>query len=83
MYTIIFTKSSEKQYQKVDKKYKSSLIKAISRIAENPFCGKLLSGEFKGLYRVRFSRYRIVYKVEKNRLIVVIVSVKHRSEVYK
>ena len=46
-----------------------------------PGCVKL-SGEVD-LYRVRQGRYRIVYAIEDDRLVIVIIRIAHRKEVYR
>jgi len=44
--------------------------------------GKPLTGIYKGLYRYRFGDYRIVYEVQKEKVIVIITQIGHRSNVY-
>jgi mRNA interferase RelE/StbE len=44
--------------------------------------GRALTGDLKGLWRYRVGDYRIVAKIEDDRLIVLIVTVGHRREVY-
>lgn len=62
--------------EKVINKVEQYLIKA-------PFeLGKPLKGKFKGFFRYRFGKYRIVYYVERNNLIVFILKVGKRDKVY-
>ncbi len=44
--------------------------------------GKPLTGDLKGLWRYRVADYRIVAAIEDARLVVLIVTVGHRREVY-
>jgi mRNA interferase RelE/StbE len=44
--------------------------------------GRALTGDLKGLWRYRVGDYRIVAKIEDDHLIVLIVTVGHRREVY-
>lgn len=44
--------------------------------------GKPLTGDLKGLWRYRVGDYRIVASIEDDRLVVLIVTVGHRREVY-
>ncbi|MGE0752117.1 MAG: type II toxin-antitoxin system RelE/ParE family toxin [Variibacter sp.] len=44
--------------------------------------GRALTGDLKGLWRYRIGDYRIVAKIEDDRLIVLVVTVGHRREVY-
>jgi mRNA interferase RelE/StbE len=52
-------------------------------IAMNPYAGKALAGRYRGLYSYRFSSYRIVYELRKQRLVIVILRVSHRKDVFE
>ncbi|MDZ4170231.1 MAG: type II toxin-antitoxin system RelE/ParE family toxin [Coriobacteriia bacterium] len=59
------------------------VVERIGRLAEDPRprgCEKLAGGEH---YRVRQGDYRIVYTVEDGRLVVWVVKVGHRRDVYR
>ena len=45
--------------------------------------GRPLTGDLKGLWRYRIGDYRIVASIEDNRLVVLVVTVGHRREVYE
>lgn len=45
--------------------------------------GRSLTADHKGLWRYRVGEYRIVAKIENDRLIVLVVAVGHRREVYE
>ncbi len=57
---------------------------SILALAGNPYPpgAKKLTGS-KGLYRVRVGDYRVVYSVEHARLIVLVVRIGHRLEIYR
>jgi len=59
------------------------LYKAFSHISENPYEGKLLSGVFEEIYSWRVGDWRILYRIYKNQLLILIVNVADRKEVYK
>jgi mRNA interferase RelE/StbE len=44
--------------------------------------GHALGGDLKGLWRYRVGDYRIVAQIEDDRLLVLVVTVGHRREVY-
>jgi mRNA interferase RelE/StbE len=44
--------------------------------------GRALTGDLKGLWRYRVGNYRIVAAIEKDRFVVLIITVEHRREVY-
>jgi mRNA interferase RelE/StbE len=45
--------------------------------------GRALTGDRKGLWRYRVGDYRIVAAIEDDRLVVLVVTVGHRREVYR
>ena len=56
----------------------------ILALAKNPrpAGAKTLKG-MKGLLRVRVGDYRIIYKVEYERLLILIIKIGHRGDVYR
>ena len=56
----------------------------ILALAENPHPpGSKKLTSLKGLYRVRVGDHRVVYSVEHGKLIVLVVRVGHRREIYR
>jgi mRNA interferase RelE/StbE len=51
-------------------------------IAKDPFSGKRLMGKYSGLFSYRFSDYRIIYELRQQKLLVVVLRVRHRRNVY-
>jgi mRNA-degrading endonuclease RelE of RelBE toxin-antitoxin system len=52
-------------------------------LAENPYrVGKRLRAPFADKYSARVATYRIIYEVHDGELVVIIVTVKHRAQVY-
>ena len=56
----------------------------ILALAENPYPrgAVKIRGE-KNIFRVRVGDYRIMYQVEHNRLIVLVIRIAHRREIYR
>ena len=82
-YELVFKKSVAKdlrQFPKVDVK---RILQCIRSLAEDPRPpgGEKLSGQER--YRVRQGVYRIVYEIDDNVLIVLVVKVGHRRDVYR
>ncbi len=59
------------------------LVEKIDSLAERPHVGSALKGEWNGLRRVRVGKYRIVFEVLDDVLIVLVVRVGHRSGIYR
>lgn len=65
------------------KKDRQRIVRLIQSLAEEPRppgCQKL-SGYDR--YRVRQGNYRILYQIQDNKLVIVVVRIKHRREVYR
>lgn len=58
-----------------DEGYEKELIK-LTKI-------KVLQGEFKGLYRLKLRTYRVVYEKQNDKLVILVLRVSHRKDVYK
>jgi len=56
---------------------------AIESLLSNPYKGKPLSYELAGLYSLRTSDYRIIYRIKEKQLIIIVITVGHRREIYK
>jgi mRNA interferase RelE/StbE len=59
------------------------VFKAVEALRDNPLRGSVLSGEWKGLRRIRVGAYRVIYAFDGNELRVLIVRIGHRREVYR
>ncbi len=82
-YKVEIKKSAVKEIENLPKKDLRAVLSKISALAEDPRprdCKKL-SGQEK--YRVRCGDYRILYSIEDKVLIVCIVKVAHRKDVYR
>jgi len=84
-YSLRLKPSAAKEIESIGvQKIRRRVVERISALAEEPRppgCEKL-SGE-KSLFRVRQGAWRIVYSIEDDVLVVVVVKVAHRREVYR
>ena len=84
-YRVLIKSSAAKEVEAVDqKKDRQRIVSRIEALTENPWpagCEKL-AGE-QDRYRVRVGRYRIIYSIEDEELLVVVVRVGHRKDVYR
>ena len=84
MYNVIFKKSAEKDLDKINSVYYSSVVERISRLADNPRpLGSIKLANSKNAYRIRVGVYRIIYSIEDNILTVEVIKIDHRSSVYQ
>lgn len=82
-YKIEFKPSVWKDLDGIAKTDRRRILKSIERLAFDPRQGgsKKLSGSER--YRIRQGNYRILYSIEDDRLVVIVVKVGHRREVYE
>jgi len=82
-YKIVFKKSVAKDLKKIPKKDVSKILKVIRSLATDPrpHGVKKLSGQER--YRMRQGNYRILYSIEDAQLIITVVKVGDRREVYR
>jgi mRNA interferase RelE/StbE len=82
-YSLRIKKSAAKALKRSPKKDRIRLIEAIDRLSEEPHAGGVLKGEFSGLRRLRVGSYRIIYEVIDDQLVVLVIRVAHRKDVYR
>ncbi len=83
-YRIEFSRQAERQFRELPRKEQERLRGKIDRLCEVPYPkeAKKLAGE-EGLYRIRSGDYRMIYSVEDDVLIVLVLKIGHRKEIYR
>lgn len=81
-YRITIKRSAGKEIEKIPLKDRKRIIEKIRSLASDPRPqgSKKLSGLEK--YRIRQGNYRILYQIEDDELIIVVVKVGHRRDIY-
>lgn len=86
MYKVSFAKTAIKTLEKLDKYTKRIIIEWIEKNldgCENPrIFGKPLSANRKGQWRYRVGDYRILTDIRDNELIILVINVGHRRDIY-
>ncbi|MDT8424011.1 MAG: type II toxin-antitoxin system RelE/ParE family toxin [Desulfuromonadales bacterium] len=82
-YALEILRSAQKQLAHIDRHDQLRIITAIRSLADEPHPAgsKKLSG--RDAWRIRVGTYRIIYEIQHDRLLVVVVSIGHRREVYR
>jgi mRNA interferase RelE/StbE len=84
MYSIEFDKSVKKTLSKLPNEVVKKILDAITELADDarPYgCKKLQgSGDF---YRIKIGNYRVIYEISDGELLILVVEIGHRKEVYK
>jgi mRNA interferase RelE/StbE len=82
-YKVFIKPSAAKELEAVPKKDRLRIVEKVQALSSNPRppgCEKL-SGEEK--YRIRQGNYRVLYSIEDEAIIVIIVKIAHRRDVYR
>ena len=85
-YRIEFVRSARKEFERLAPKMRSKVVEALNVLAQNPYSELLKVKKLKGadkLYRIRISDHRIVYEIRDERLVVIVIKIGHRREVYR
>ena len=84
MYVVDLSKKAQKQLNALPTLAKERLIAEINALSTNPRPAgvKALKG-MKGLLRLRVGDYRVIYQIEDDCLLVLVVEIGHRREVYR
>ena len=82
-YVVLIERFAQKQIMKLDKKIIPVIKAAIADLADNPrpYGYKKLKGE--DAYRIRVGDYRVIYEINDDKIIVTVVMVGHRKDIYK
>jgi mRNA interferase RelE/StbE len=83
MYKVAFEQDAQKEFLKLQKSIQTFVATKILELQAGNFLGdKILKGKHKGKFRKRAGDYRIVYLKEGELLVITIIRVAHRKEVY-
>jgi len=82
-YSVFFTKEAKRNVEKLDPSIKRIIKKAIESLAVNPAKGKPLAYDLAGLHSLRTAHYRVIYRIREKQLIIIVIAVGHRKEIYK
>ncbi len=80
---VILSREAERDYSNLPKSERKKVDRKLLYLSKNPFIGKSLGGELKGLYSLKAWPYRIIYQVIKKSLYVAVIRILHRQGVYK
>jgi mRNA interferase RelE/StbE len=86
-WTVEFDERARKDLRRLDAIVQKSILRYLRQrlaIAADPRrLGKPLHGEFAGLWRYRVGDWRLVCRIEDKKLIVLVLTIGHRREIYR
>ncbi len=86
IWTIKIDSRTAKSLKSLDKSSKKRIEQFIEQLTTtgNPRkTGKALQGRLKGLWRYRIGDYRLICQIKDNELIILVLDIGHRKNIYK
>ncbi len=83
-YRIEIARPAEKTLLRLPKKSVSAIVDAIQNLADNPYplgCRKLRGED--NAFRIRVGVYRIIYEVFAREILIKVLKIGHRKDVYR
>lgn len=81
-YNVTLKKRAIKALEKINEPYYSSIKEAIYNLADNPRPQGYKKLKDRHAYRIRVADYRIIYEIQDNILLVDVVDLGHRKDIY-
>lgn len=84
MYKVAYLDQVEEDLKKLDKTTVKKILAQIENyLAADPKgLGKPLKGEFQGYWRYRWGDYRVIYRIAEREILILILRIGNRKEVY-
>jgi mRNA interferase RelE/StbE len=82
-YSLDFSKQALKELEKINEPFYSNIKEAISNLTENPRPAGYKRLKGRDGYRIRIGNYRVIYDIFDTELIIEIVTLGHRKDIYE
>lgn len=83
-FAIVFRKSAKKSLTKLPKNIQNLIGEKIETLKNDPYPQGVqkVQSEAPKVYRIRSGKYRVIYQVQNDRLIILVLRIAHRSSAY-
>ncbi len=81
-YRIFLSPKANNFLRKLDKKDKERVEKKLKDLRDNPELGKPLTANLAGLWDLRMGDYRALYQIKHNELLILVLKIGRRKNVY-
>ncbi len=80
---ILWERRAVKELRALPRRARERVVAAVEGLRADPLAGSVLSGEWRGLRRLRVGSYRVIYGFDGERILVTVLRVAHRRSVYR
>ncbi len=82
-YKLKFATSVKKDLRRISNDDVAKILNLIKSLLENPYPKNAKKLSHQNKFRIRFRNYRILYKIKNDELIIYVLKISHRKDVYK
>lgn len=82
-YSIQILRSAQKQLSKINRQDQDRIISAIESLTHNPRPDGCIKLSGRPAWRIRIGLFRVIYEIQDAKLIVLVVKIGHRREIYR
>ncbi len=82
-YQLTYSTAAERSIERLPRNIQSRILKRVETLVDDPRPPGAIKLTGEDAYRVRVGDYRIIYMIEDAKLIVLVVDVGHRGEMYR
>ncbi len=81
--SIKWERRAVKELRRLPKDIQALVVESVEKLRFDPLRGQQLSGHWKGLRRLRVGQVRVIYGFDGSELLIAVLRVGHRREVYR
>jgi mRNA interferase RelE/StbE len=82
-YSISFTRAAQKSLRAIDVVSQRRIAAAVELLTMHPLPPKAVALKGRDGYRIRVGDYRVLYQVRREEILIVVIDVGHRRDVYR
>ena len=84
--TVVFAEKAKKEFLKLDKPVQKQIqifIVKLQSMKDPRSSGKALGGNLAGMWRYRVGDYRLICEIENDKILITVLHIAHRKDVYR
>ena len=83
MYRIVLSRQAEKTLKQLPDSILPRILERLQDLADNPKTHGAVKLKDRDAWRLRIRDYRVIYKVLRQELVIIVIKIGHRRDVYR